>query len=92
MTASGSELLLVVVVWLVSVGRGVTCAWLYHTMPDDVSTMYDHMSRVHSTISSDPHTLFGSQWRKWSGTVSQIEVDLLFVLLQCIFLMKLRQI
>ena len=36
-----SELLLVVVVWLVSAGRGVTCAWLHRTTPEDVSTMYD---------------------------------------------------
>jgi len=41
MTAHDSELLLVVVFWLVSVGQGVTCAWLRRITPDDVSTMYD---------------------------------------------------
>ena len=40
-TARDSELLLVVVVWLVSAGQGVTCAWLRRTTPEDVSTMYD---------------------------------------------------
>ncbi len=40
-TARDSELVLVVVVWLVSAGQGVTCAWLRRITPEDVSTMYD---------------------------------------------------
>ena len=40
-TACDSELLLVVVVWLVSAGQGVTCAGLRRTTPEDVYTMYD---------------------------------------------------
>ena len=45
----------------------------YHVWSWGRSWVY-HMAWAHLTIGSDPHVLFGFQWRKWSGTVSEMKL------------------